>query len=381
MLDIRKSKFILVGFLLTLLIAFTLLSTGCPTRPTQPDETRTDKEEPKPVEAQKVGYVGSEKCGTCHSDLYEGWDNTLHRRMVQDGKKQGVVIGDFTKSGNPFEVTKDMTQDDIVYTIGSKWKQRYVIKQDDNYHILPAQWVVKTQSWSPYHADDWNERVWQDLCITCHTTGYSTDAREINEAGIGCEACHGPGNKHVESRKAEDIVNPAKLEKDKSTALCAQCHVRGKNKDGKREDALGFKPGENLLEEVFNPLKPDPEKDKDNPKAAFHPDGASKKHHQQYNDFVQSEHYKSGKVSCADCHESHMAATPDGDIPLKEGSLDALCTKCHKENGTAHPLQTPINIDKYMPKRAKSATDNDIRSHTFHPDQPNTAAKDVPYTE
>ena len=60
----------------------------------------------------------------------------------------------------------------------------------------------------------------------------------ITEAAIGCERCHGPGSLHVErhkdqpgqSRKGDGtdftIVNPARLPRELSEAVCQQCHLQ-----------------------------------------------------------------------------------------------------------------------------------------------------------
>jgi hypothetical protein len=58
-------------------------------------------------------------------------------------------------------------KEEIIYTTGSQWKQRYVVKKAEDFSILPAEWIVKTKSWQPYHADDWN----QVPVITRHKEG------------------------------------------------------------------------------------------------------------------------------------------------------------------------------------------------------------------
>lgn len=363
----RGKKRGVLSLVVFLLVIFVLGAWGC-ARNIKSDEPRTPKEEPKAE--QPVGYVGSSRCGACHPNQFDAWENTLHRRMVQDAKKANVIKGDFTKAGNPFEVAKDVKQQDIVYTLGSEWKQRYLIKQGDDFRILPAEWIVATKSWNPYHAEDWDKRAWEDLCIACHTTGYNAKTGEFKDSGIGCEACHGPGEKHVGSRDKADIVNPKNLEFERQVEVCGSCHYRGKNKkEPTREDALGFKPGDNIAEWVTL-LEPKPGEETD----AFFADGASKKHHQQYQDYIQSKHYTSKKVTCTTCHDPHKAEDPVGEPALKK-PLDELCTACHREGGLAAALPTPIDIDKYMPKRAKSATEQDIRSHTFKPGQTETIPK------
>jgi len=302
--------------------------------------------------------------------------------MVQDAKKEGVVLGDFNKAGNPFEVAKESKKEDIIYTIGSQWKQRYVVEKDKDFFILPAEWIVKTKSWQPYHADDWNQahRHYEDLCIACHTTGYNAElGAEINEAGVGCEACHGPGGKHAGSPKKDNIINPKNLTYKQQIETCGQCHVRGTETKGKREDALGYVPGGDYLK-YMDPLEPTTE-ELAKEKPAFFPDGASEKHHQQYNDYIQSKHYESDMATCGYCHDSHGAEGTQGEIPLKK-TIDELCEGCHKEGGVAAntKLEKPY-LDNYLPKRAKSATEADIRNHTFNPDQPKKSQPKEPYKE
>lgn len=333
-------------------------------------QPRTDTEEPAPDTA-KPQYVGSTSCQPCHTEQYQGWSETLHRLMVQDARQPNVIIGNFQATGNPFELAQDVTPDDIVYTLGSKWKQRYAIKRGEDYFFLPAQWNMATEEWKPYFAENWDqeERAWRNRCIGCHTTGYNPETNQFTEVGIGCEGCHGPGEPHVTSRAREDIVNPARLDAKLSTGVCASCHFRGKDAQGETDYAKGFTPGE-PVEDYIKPKVPTPGEETED----FFADGASKKHHQQFQDYIQSAHY-AADVTCADCHQSHRAANETGELPLKEGSLDDLCISCHREGGTSFPIETPIDLDEFMPIRAISGAEPDIRSHTFKPDQPRPEPK------
>ncbi len=70
------------------------------------------------------------------------------------------------------------------------------------------------------------------LCFSCHTTAAVTDHR-LDVAhlipGVSCEACHGPGAKHVAAMKSGKfesllIFNPARLKPDELTDFCGACH-------------------------------------------------------------------------------------------------------------------------------------------------------------
>lgn len=73
-------------------------------------------------------------------------------------------------------------------------------------------------------------------CFSCHTV-HATTSAGFNplhaEAGLGCEACHGPGQAHVSTARATGapsptlrsaIFNPAKLSPADSIDFCGSCH-------------------------------------------------------------------------------------------------------------------------------------------------------------
>ena len=71
-------------------------------------------------------------------------------------------------------------------------------------------------------------------CFSCHTV-HATSSRGFNpahaEAGLGCEACHGPGAGHVKTmdsnanaKQVLRIFNPASLAAADSIDFCGACH-------------------------------------------------------------------------------------------------------------------------------------------------------------
>lgn len=69
-------------------------------------------------------------------------------------------------------------------------------------------------------------------CFGCHTTnslnGSNLQLDQLME-GVTCEACHGPGEKHVETMKAGDsgqkhIFNPKRLSTEELSDFCGACH-------------------------------------------------------------------------------------------------------------------------------------------------------------
>ena len=100
-------------------------------------------------------FVGSQACESCHQSIYDRWENTLMANVLQDAKaKPEVILGDFS-TANPLVTFK---KEDIVFTYGSKWKQRYFTKIGDDYFVFGAQWDVRNKLWRRYYVregTDW----------------------------------------------------------------------------------------------------------------------------------------------------------------------------------------------------------------------------------
>ncbi len=355
-----------------------------------------------PADINEATYVGAAKCRECHEKIYEGWKTTYHPYKFQDVSEDTVVadfeknntltIGDYTtkmsKEGNNYFITT-MGPDNkehkyqAKYLIGSVWKQRYVTEfPNGGLHILPVQWNVKTQKWVDYHGlkkfkpdsgKYWSDkqRTYQFKCTGCHNTGseFTYDAATETysgtkwaDKGVSCEACHGPGSKHI-TAEGEDlgltIINPAKLyDPRRAAAICGQCHTRGASveklygvqKTGYPHD---YKPG-GMLNFVY-----------DSKPGMLPDDEFSRQHHQQYLDWQKSTHAETG-VQCWDCHYSHRQGNSNNAQTKLPGSL--LCKNCHidVEKKGVHGIHSTNNcIGCHMPSSAKSATPGDIRSHSF----------------
>jgi hypothetical protein len=73
-------------------------------------------------------------------------------------------------------------------------------------------------------------------CLECHTTGYGKPGgfesleKTPDLAEAGCEVCHGPGGKHVETESVEDLKRQLTAED------CDSCH------SSERVEAFNYKP-------------------------------------------------------------------------------------------------------------------------------------------
>jgi predicted CXXCH cytochrome family protein len=326
------------------------------------------------------GLVGSEACRDCHEDIYDRWhDTTMANVLVDIDERPDVVLGDF-------ETPNDLVSfdlDDVDYTYGSLWKQRYFTRVGDDLFVLPAQWDVINRVWRNYnpmgewwvdhYPVDQMERPTGPLCDGCHSVDYDLQSRTVSEWNVGCEKCHGPGAAHVEDPDFANIVNPARLDHVRGNDVCIQCHSQGQPPgnpiDGKYFDwPVGFVAGDRLAD--FWHL----EEHRLGEETGTHwPEDSAHKNRMQGNDFVQSEMYTKN-VSCWSCHDVHGT---DNTADLIKPA-ESLCLTCHGPESPAGPRGTTLTqhtqhsldkgvecVDCHMPRIARTIADINVRSHTF----------------
>lgn len=203
----------------------------------------------------RAGFAGSDKCRECHEAEYKLWKVTPHARMLVDAKKDPTAI-----KATTFNDDIPFTREDIAYTVGSHWVQKYLTRIDNNLYVLPKYWNVPKRDWEPYSIFDWRQRPYQIHCDGCHTVGFDAKTETFFEPAIGCESCHGPGLKHVEGGgDAKAIVNPAKLDRDRQLMVCMQCHTDGTDTVVEKYPfPVDYVPGEDLTKFFSDFFMPKP---------------------------------------------------------------------------------------------------------------------------
>ena len=195
---------------------------------------------------------------------------------------------------------------------GEEWVHLYpgdAIAPDDGLH-----WT------GPY-------KTWNARCAECHATdyrrAYSPQQRRYNsrsaESGVGCEACHGPGQTHVDwaADPSQPMPEAGGFSMDYVTGSteaaiqqCAGCHARRENlTDGNPVPGTPFHDAYRLAL-----LRP----------GLYHADGQILDEVYVYGSFLQSKMYAQG-VSCTNCHEAHSATLV--------AECNAVCTQCHSPAG------------------------------------------------
>ena len=210
---------------------------------------------PVPADAQIDGaakYVGVEVCAGCHQSEVERWKNS-HHALAMERATSTTVLGDFSgvsvenfgvvstfsRVSDKFMVRTDgpdgkLHDYEITYTFGIDPLQQYLIGfPDGRYQMLGLAWDTRPkanggQRWFHLYPEQklapgsllhWTGRdqTWNYQCADCHTTDLkknynlsaNTYATTWASLGVTCEACHGPGSRHVAWAKTGASPAPA----------------------------------------------------------------------------------------------------------------------------------------------------------------------------
>jgi len=179
--------------------------------------------------------------------------------------------------------------------------------------------------------------VGDETCVTCHdaeskslrTTRHGNAQIERTPAGRTgqtCETCHGPGQKHVDSGKKEDIKRFNVLKAADASATCLTCHNRGShaNWQGGMHDARN-------VSCVTCHSVHSPKSEKAQLKTVTAVQTCQTCHQQEAMKVKKSGHMpvREGKLDCVSCHSPHGS---NNVRMLKAGnSLNEACTSCHAE--------------------------------------------------
>lgn len=355
-----------------------------------------------PLRHRSDDFVGANACRTCHPDHHASWSGTFHSTMTQlPGPETVTGVFDGRSVSNPGGTARPFRRGDAYWmevpdgpgrtreaavelTVGSRRYQQYFERTaEGNLQRLPILWHMGERRWLPLstvfldddHAD-WGryQALWNANCVFCHNTGPRPGLvraplpdgtppvfeSAVAELGIACESCHGPGGEHVARHEKPweryaswtseggdaSIVNPARLDQERSVSVCGQCHGQRLANPLEAIDAWmrtgpTFRSGD-LLTDHATPLVADtPSIDPTDPemiRVRFWGDGTPRLTAYEYQGVVSSACYAEGELTCLSCHAMHEG-DPKGQLrPDRLG--DAACTSCHEEIAADVPAHT-----------------------------------------
>jgi Flp pilus assembly protein TadD len=204
-------------------------------------------------------------------------------------------------------------------------------------------------------------------CLSCHASGVQAIAGTLNgyrnppftEGGIGCERCHGAGERHAASGRGSDIVNPASLAPDRRDSVCAQCHLSGAARIEKAGQGIrAYRPGALLSDFV----------------SVFVRSGAAAETTvtSHFENLAQSrcKSISGARLWCGSCHEPHSTAGEASEYREKclachaakspctaaaqvRARADDRCTECHMPKNPVSDVEHAVYTDHSIPRRGR----------------------------
>ena len=345
---------LMIGVTVVLASPRILRGQGQMTARSAPSEWRPTREFPG------AKYVGSSTCAECHKHQASTFPATPMAHALEKPPGCEVLIKNprLTYRNGPYTYQITSKDGQSVYTVSDGVKtisepilycfglgvagQTYVFRHDGklfesrvSYYkeLLSLDITIGQTRLVPTSVEDAVGRpigaAEARECFNCHSTAAVSVSQLQPERlipGVSCEACHGPGEKHLAAVKAKNlkdlqIFNPSALGAlELSQEFCGACHTSF--------DAAMVMPGQG---------------------------GVNNIRFQPYRIFNSPGHNKNDRrTSCVACHNPHQ------DLEHEPSFYDSKCFACHltspKEAKTqtraaaACPVSTKLCVTCHMPK-------------------------------
>ena len=308
--------------------------------------------------------AGSSRCRECHQEFYELW-STSHHGLAMQPYTSDFAIQNLTPTYTPVRIGKtvylpciegkenwilEQTPDSrkrhrIAHVMGGKNVYYFLTPTErGRLQTLPVAYDVRAREWfdtaasgvrhfpgtesdAPLHWTD-PAYTFNTSCYSCHVSqlakNYDSSADTYRtrwaEPGINCEACHGPGQEHVNvcrSTKADQvpedlrIISTKSFSTEQTNAMCNSCHAK------MSPVSASFEPGDRYFDhfDLITLEHPD-----------FYPDGRDLGENYTMTTWLMSPCVKSGQLDCTHCH------TSSGRYRFKNAkNPNAACLPCHQE--------------------------------------------------
>ncbi|MBI4471497.1 MAG: DmsE family decaheme c-type cytochrome [Acidobacteria bacterium] len=192
--------------------------------------------------------------------------------------------------------------------------------------------------------------IGSEACRVCHQASFEKfketkmgkivlNSPRTDLESKGCEACHGPGQAHVQSRGDKNLImrfgDHSNLPREEQELQCLQCHEKGQRMfwKGSTHESRGLTcvSCHKVMEDNVAPSRfAEPLADMKKTVQPTKMEVCFECHDQRRAQLQRSSHMplREGKVTCTNCHNPHGSPNPK---LLMEASVNEGCYKCHAE--------------------------------------------------
>jgi mono/diheme cytochrome c family protein len=227
----------------------------------EPHRVKVEAEEARLEAVKKGKELYMTHCVRCHGETggpqrgfkainsksyLEAVDNTLLYKIIERGiPRTGMVaLGD--KEGGPLNpeqihqlvaFIRNWEKTAPVIPEGQTPKERPVFIQEDVTYVGSESCIACHEGLNKEHIDTWKKSAMarnafsrirsekdKTKCTPCHATGYDLQKKTYKEENVGCEACHGPGEKYQDMMMGKDAVEGGKIARENALKACTRCH-------------------------------------------------------------------------------------------------------------------------------------------------------------
>lgn len=286
---------------------------------------------------KSAAYVGAEVCRTCHPGIAD--EHSIHGHAhkltrIQGGPPEFPEGG--TRAGVP-NPPEGFDWSDISYVIGGYTRKARFIDTDGfilttGVNGVATQWNLffpangTTTGFVAYDSGAEAPKPYDFSCFQCHTTGsepLDEDFPEFQEnrpgflgtweeAGVQCEACHGPGSNHFSTLGSDVRIDTSAIFVNVAANQCGKCHTRGGDPN------------------------------------IIIASGGYINHHEQWPELRASGGHAG--FDCVTCHASHASVNYD-----RDNAIHTECRECHPDQTMAiHEGLTFVRGDYMEPLSCES---------------------------
>ena len=213
--------------------------------------------------ATPASYVGAQKCQGCHSAKFASQSASAHAGALSPLSEHKNFPVDVKFARDPqyrYEILRadsglrvhiddgvDLMDLPLEWVFGAgRQASTFVTRVNQEWYLEHyATWYSATNTYGPTPGQEsvhpksisdaagvlysiTDPKFGIKGCFECHSTGQVSFAdngdAKVNENGVRCESCHGPGSEHAADPRHHVLTNPANLSAAELNYFCGTCH-------------------------------------------------------------------------------------------------------------------------------------------------------------